>query len=187
MAGGVLATGRRRCPAGTKTSRITIAVLGNKPGARPWRPDGLRTCVDCGLLKSRDDFVRIIECTEGYYGRCRVCRNRRARERYHSSAEIRAAEIARSSRNGARRRVEARATADWSPGGYVLGLLNARRAAGLNQRALAERAGLSPDTVGHLERADYPARPPTIKALATALGIAESELHVSVGRPHGQD
>jgi hypothetical protein len=112
-----------------------------------------------------------------------VCRNRQARERYHSGAEIRAAEIARSSRNGARRRVEARASADWSPGGYILGLLDARRAAGLRQRALAERAGLSPDSVGHLERADYPARRPTITVPADALGIPEGELEWSVTRP----
>jgi ribosome-binding protein aMBF1 (putative translation factor) len=144
---------------------------------------GLRACVDCGLLKSRDDFVRIRQCVDGYYGRCRVCRNRRARERYHSSPEIRAAEIARSSRNGARRLVEARASADWSPGGYVFGLLDARRAAGLSQRALAERAGLSPDTVGHVERADYRALRPTIKALADAFGIPDRELKVSATRP----
>jgi hypothetical protein len=35
----------------------------------------------------------------GWYGTCRVCRARRARERYHSSPEIRAAEIARASKN----------------------------------------------------------------------------------------
>jgi hypothetical protein len=137
-----------------------MAALGNKPGAKPWRSDGLRACVDCGLLKSRDEFVRIRDCVDGYYGRCRVCRNRRARERYRSSPEIRAAEIARSSRNGARRRVEAHASPDWSPGGYVLGLQDARRAARLSQRALAEQAGLSPDTVGHLERCEYPATSP---------------------------
>jgi ribosome-binding protein aMBF1 (putative translation factor) len=162
-----------------------MAALGNKPGAKPWRPDGRRACVDCGLLKSRDDFVRIRECVDGYYGRCRVCRNRRARERYHSSPEIRAAEIARSSRNGARRRVEASASSDRFPSGYVLGLRNARRAAGLSQRALAERAGLSPDTVGHLERCEYPARRRTITVLGDALGIPKSELQVSVTRPRG--
>jgi DNA-binding XRE family transcriptional regulator len=163
------------------TRSRTMAPLGNKPVAIPWRPDGLRACVDCGLLKARDDFVRIRECVDGYYGRCRVCRNRRAREWYHSSHEIRAAEIARSSRNGARRRVEARASAEHS--GYVLGLLCARRAAGLSQRGLAERAGLSPDTVGHLERADYPARRLTIKVLADTLGVPFRELRVSLTRP----
>jgi ribosome-binding protein aMBF1 (putative translation factor) len=127
--------------------------------------------------------VRIRQCLDGHYGRCRVCRNRRARERYHSSPEIRGAKIARSSRNRARRRVEARASADWSPGGYVLGLRDARRAAGLSQRALAERAGLSPDTVGHLERADYPARRLTIKVLADTLGVPFRELRVSLTRP----
>jgi ribosome-binding protein aMBF1 (putative translation factor) len=162
-----------------------MATLGNRPGAKPWPPDGRRACVDCGLLKSRDEFVRIRESVDGYYGRCRVCRNRRARERYHSSPEIRAAEIARSSRNGARQRVEVRASADWSPGDYVIGLLDARRAAGLSRRALAERAGLSPDTVWHLERRDYPARRRTITVLATALGIPKTELQVSASRQTG--
>jgi hypothetical protein len=44
-------------------------------------------------------FVRIKARHEGCYGRCRVCRNRRALERYRSRPKIRAAEIARSSRN----------------------------------------------------------------------------------------
>jgi ribosome-binding protein aMBF1 (putative translation factor) len=127
-----------------------VATLGISPAQNPWRPDGLRACVDCGLLKSRDDR----------------------------------AEIERGSRNWARRRVEARASADWSPGGYILGLQGARRAAGLSQRALAERAGLSSDTVGHLERAGYPARRLTITVLATALGIVVTELHISTSRPH---
>ena len=39
----------------------------------------------------------------GVYGRCRACRNKRARERYHSSPEIRAAEVARAWRNKLRR------------------------------------------------------------------------------------
>jgi hypothetical protein len=86
-----------------------MAPLGNKPGAKPRRDDGLRTYVDCGLDKPLDQHTRIVACAEGWYGRCRVCRNRRARERYHSSREIRAAEIARANRNAKRRRAEAAA------------------------------------------------------------------------------
>jgi hypothetical protein len=159
-----------------------MALLGNKPGAKPRRDDGLRTCVDCGLDKPLDQYTRIVACLEGWYGRCRACRarrewernnpgqqyddylerkatgqrepsepalppgmrtrkdcgqvkllkteftpikacregwygrchecrNRRARERYHSSPEIRASDSARASKNGklqrARRRAEA--------------------------------------------------------------------------------
>jgi DNA-binding XRE family transcriptional regulator len=134
-------------------------------------------------VKPPDDFVRIVACNEGWYGRCRVCRNRRARERYHSSPEVRAAEIARSSRNRTRRLAEARASAGWLPGGYVLGLRHARRAARLTQAELALLAKLAPDTVGRLERGDHPAGGPTVKALADALAISVSQLRVSATRP----
>jgi ribosome-binding protein aMBF1 (putative translation factor) len=107
-----------------------------------------------------------------------------ARERYHSSPEIHAAEIARSSRNQVRRLAEARASTGWSPGGYVRGLLNARRAAGLTQHELAVRAGLAADTVGRLERGEYQARGPTIEALANALGIPDGALRVSLTPAH---
>jgi hypothetical protein len=60
----------------------------------------MRYCTDCGQTKPRESFLPIKgKVHGGVYGRCRVCRNRRARERYHSSPEIRAAEIARSLRN----------------------------------------------------------------------------------------
>ena len=55
-------------------------------------------------------------------------------------------------------------------------LRRAREAAGLSQEELAERAGLSPNTVGGLERGEhrrpYPA---TIRALADALGLTDAE------------
>jgi DNA-binding XRE family transcriptional regulator len=160
-----------------------MAALGNKPGAIPWGPDGLRACVDCGLLKARDDFVRIRQCVDGYYGRCRVCRNRRARERYHSSPEIRAAEIRTQLAQWGRRRIEARASAGPQPGGYILGLRRVRCAARLTQSALGRQAGVSRDTVGQLERGEHPARGPTINVLADALRISVKDLEVSATRP----
>lgn len=71
----------------------------------------MRVCAECGETKPLDAFVAIkpipLKRRPGYvYSRCRVCRNRRARERYRSSPEIRAAEIARATRNRLRRRVE---------------------------------------------------------------------------------
>jgi hypothetical protein len=58
-----------------------------------------RTCTECGLTKPIDAFLHIKSTKQGFFGRCRACRNARARARYHSTLEIRAAEIARSSRN----------------------------------------------------------------------------------------
>ncbi len=61
-------------------------------------------------------------------------------------------------------------------GAFGARLRRAREAAGLSQEELAERAGLSPNTVGGLERGEhrrpYPA---TIRALADALGLTDSE------------
>lgn len=59
---------------------------------------------DCGKSKPVEAFQRISPWPRAVYGRCKVCRNRRKRERYHSSPEIRAAEIARATRNKAKRR-----------------------------------------------------------------------------------
>jgi hypothetical protein len=70
---------------------------------RSCRNPGMRTCTDCGQTKLLDCFVRIKQRHSARYGRCRDCRNRRARERYHSTPEIRAAEIARAWRNKLRR------------------------------------------------------------------------------------
>jgi hypothetical protein len=57
-----------------------------------------RTCTDCKLVKAMTEFVPIKACKLGWYGRSRVCRARRQRERDHSSPEIRAAEITRASK-----------------------------------------------------------------------------------------
>src|SRR6478672_7268598 len=55
-------------------------------------------------------------------------------------------------------------------------LRRAREAAGLAQEELAERAGLSPNTVGGLERGEHRhPHPATVRALASALGLSEAE------------
>ena len=161
------------------------AAVGNKPGPGPHREDDLRTCVDCGLTRPLDEYVRIRACVAGWYGRCRICRNRRARERYHSSPEIRAAEIARSSRNQKRRRMSAANPNAWSPSpaGFVVGLLRTRRISGLTQKALALRAGIAPETLGRLERGERRAHGPTINALTYALGVPVSALRVAATWP----
>src|SRR6266536_1199433 len=56
----------------------------------------LSVCLECRATRPVDAFVARPD--GGVYPRCRECRNRRARERYHSSEAIRAAEIARSLR-----------------------------------------------------------------------------------------
>jgi hypothetical protein len=61
-----------------------------KRGPQPPPPNAPRTCTDCGLSRSIDEFVRIKACAFGWYGRCRLCRNRRARERYQSNPDFRA-------------------------------------------------------------------------------------------------
>jgi DNA-binding XRE family transcriptional regulator len=133
-----------------------------------------RVCSDCGLEKSMSEYLPIKACRAGWYGRCRVCRNRPAQERYDSSLEIRAAEIARSTRNRARRQIPV------APAVFIVELFRARRAAGLTQSTLALLAGLAPDTVGRLERGEQRASSPTLEALASALGIAVSAMPVSL-------
>jgi hypothetical protein len=58
----------------------------------------MRTCTDCNTNKPASEFLPI-RGTPYVYGRCRECRNTRAMERYHSTPEVRAAEIARSWKN----------------------------------------------------------------------------------------
>jgi hypothetical protein len=65
----------------------------------------MRTCTECNANKPASEFLPI-RGTPDVYGRCRECRNTRARERYHSTPEVRIAEIARSWRNKQRRRAE---------------------------------------------------------------------------------
>jgi len=48
----------------------------------------MRTWTDCGDTKEVDQFLPIKACKQGWYGRCRECRNRRARERYWSSPAV---------------------------------------------------------------------------------------------------
>jgi DNA-binding XRE family transcriptional regulator len=43
-----------------------------------------RVCTDCGMAKSIDSFTPIKSTRTGHYGRCRICRNKRARERYRA-------------------------------------------------------------------------------------------------------
>jgi hypothetical protein len=60
---------------------------------------GVLTCKECGTTRPLDEFVHIRRSQQAYYGRCRACRNARARARYYSTPEIRAAEIARAQKN----------------------------------------------------------------------------------------
>jgi hypothetical protein len=53
----------------------------------------VRTCTECGETKPIEAFIRIKKWPKHVYGRCRACRN--ARARYRSSEEIRRGEIAR--------------------------------------------------------------------------------------------
>lgn len=84
-----------------KPCRAAVAKAAYVPSRpQPQRqPPAGRACTECGLTKSIDSFTPIRSTQTGVYGRCRECRNARAREWYHSSAEIRAAEIARALRN----------------------------------------------------------------------------------------
>ena len=57
-----------------------------------------RTCTECHALKRLTAFVPIKGC-RGHYGRCRTCRAAAAKQRYHSSEQVRIAEIERARRN----------------------------------------------------------------------------------------
>jgi hypothetical protein len=63
----------------------------------------VKTCTDCAKPKPVAEFVPI-SGTLRFYGRCKACRNARARARYWSMPEIRAAEIARAWKNKVKRR-----------------------------------------------------------------------------------
>ena len=51
-----------------------------------------------------------------------------------------------------------------------------RRRAGLTQRELAARAGLTHSTVAYLETGKHAALPSTVRKLAAALGVPPDEL-----------
>lgn len=51
-----------------------------------------------------------------------------------------------------------------------------RREKALSQRDLARETGISPDTIGQLERGHRQARPSTIRKLAQVLGTEPKEL-----------
>jgi hypothetical protein len=51
------------------------------------------------------EFTPIKACKSGWYGRCRDCRARRARERYRADAVAREKQKARSARNRTRRKI----------------------------------------------------------------------------------
>jgi DNA-binding XRE family transcriptional regulator len=68
----------------------------------------------------------------------------------------------------------------WSPisggqglgtNGYLVRLAAVREAAGLNKKELAQRAGLSRETVSRIETLKRPAEPATVRALAAALEV----------------
>ena len=68
-------------------------------------------------------------------------------------------------------KVQTRPVSPRSLGGYLVGLAAAREAAGLNKKELAQRAGLSRETVSRIERLKRPAEPATVRALASALKV----------------
>ena len=70
-----------------------------KSGPRPKEPSGVRTCSECGETKQLEAFLRIASSQNGYYGRCRVCRAIRNKQRYYGSPETLEVERARSRRN----------------------------------------------------------------------------------------
>ena len=63
-----------------------------------------RTCTDCGAVKANAEFTPIKACKQGWYGRCRDCRARRAREQYQANPLERERQKARVRRNRERRR-----------------------------------------------------------------------------------
>ena len=67
--------------------------------------------------------------------------------------------------------VQTRSVSPRSLGGYLVGLTAVREAAGLNKKELAQRAGLSRETVSRIETLKRPAEPATVRALAAALEV----------------
>ena len=91
------------------TSAVDAAPIAREP-KRAQRPPSERRCKDCGLVKPIAAYVPIKQSRTGVYGRCRVCRARRARERYQSDPAEREAQKARVRRNDLERAAAAAAT-----------------------------------------------------------------------------
>jgi hypothetical protein len=87
---------------------IASSVLSRSSEPQP--SAAMRTCTECGQPKAIEAFVRIRACKAGWYGRCRACRNARARARYWSTPEILVAERERARRNERLRRQGIRAS-----------------------------------------------------------------------------
>jgi len=69
----------------------------------------VRTCTDCGETKPLEPFFqRIAGRRRGYYGRCKVCRNRRNRERYARDPEAHRKMLEREAHYKQRRRLAIR-------------------------------------------------------------------------------
>ena len=77
---------------------VAPSMLTGSSDLDPSLGERLRTCTDCGAVRPCRAFLRIAR-TPYVYGRCRICRSRRKKERYSSTPEILAAERARSRRN----------------------------------------------------------------------------------------
>jgi len=73
----------------------------------------VRSCKECGLVKAIAEFTPTKRRTAGWYGRCRVCRARRVRERYWAVPDEREQQKARVRRNRQRRQAAA-ATSTWT-------------------------------------------------------------------------
>ena len=67
--------------------------------------------------------------------------------------------------------VQTRRPSPRSLGGYLVGLTAVREAAGLTKKELAQRAGLTRETVSRIETLRRPAEPASVRALAVALEV----------------
>jgi len=82
----------------SSSTATAAANQADAPILRPTKPQlESRTCTDCGLEKSRAEFVPVAG-TPYVYGRCRNCRARRVREHYRADESFREAERARARR-----------------------------------------------------------------------------------------
>ena len=82
---------------------VAPSVLVGDPAADATLGIRVRQCSDCGVLRPLRAFVRIKASRNGFYGRCRVCRARRARERYRTDTRERERQKYRVRRTRARR------------------------------------------------------------------------------------